>query len=56
MPAGRAHLARYTRTSDLTHASMEAAATRGADTILPDRYGLHTRGAWDVFIVRALTA
>ena len=40
-------LARYTRTSDLTHASIEGAGTHGADTILPDGYGLHNRSAWD---------
>src|SRR6266513_872217 len=41
------YLARYTHTSDLTHASIEGAGTHGADTILPDRYGLHNRSAWD---------
>jgi hypothetical protein len=44
------YLARYTHTSDLTHASIEAAATHGADTILPDRYGLHNRSAWDASV------
>jgi hypothetical protein len=44
------YLARYTHTSDLTHASIEGAATHGADTILPDRYGLHNRSAWDASI------
>src|SRR3984893_5985714 len=44
------YLARYTHTSDLTHASVEGAATHGADTILPDRYGLHNRSAWDASI------
>jgi hypothetical protein len=44
------YLARYTHTSDLTHASIEGAATHGADSILPDRYGLHNRSAWDASI------
>jgi len=44
------YLARYTHTSDLTHASIEGAATHGADTTLPDRYGLHNRSAWDASI------
>jgi hypothetical protein len=41
------YLARYTHTSDLTHASLAGASQHGADTILPDRYGLHNRSAWD---------
>ena len=44
------YLARYTHTSDLTHASIEGAATHGADTTLPDRYGLHNRSAWNASI------
>jgi Capsule assembly protein Wzi len=44
------YLARYTHASDLTHASIEGAATHGADTILPDRYGLHNRSAWDASV------
>src|SRR6267142_4257461 len=44
------YLARYTHTSDLTHASVEGAATHGADSTLPDRYGLHNRSAWDASI------
>src|SRR6202047_2761216 len=44
------YLARYTHTSDLTHASIEGAGTHGADAILPDRYGLHNRSAWDASI------
>src|SRR4030088_2242276 len=44
------YLARYTHTSDLTHASIEGAGTHGADTILADRYGLHNRSAWDASI------
>jgi hypothetical protein len=32
------YLARYTHTSDLTHASVEGAATHGADDTLADRY------------------
>jgi len=45
------YLARYTHTSDL-HAwpASEGAATRGADSTLPDRYGLHNRSAWDASI------
>jgi hypothetical protein len=41
------YLARYTHYTALTHASVEGAATHGADTVLPDRYGLHNRSAWD---------
>jgi hypothetical protein len=41
------YLSRYTHTSNLTHASIEGAATHGADDTLPDRYGLHNRSAWD---------
>jgi hypothetical protein len=44
------YLARYSHTSDLTHASIEGAATHGADSILPDRYGQHNRSAWDASI------
>jgi hypothetical protein len=44
------YITRYTHTSDLTHASIEGAGTHGADTILPDRYGLHNRSAWDASI------
>ena len=44
------YLARYTHTSDLTHASIEGATTHGADTTLPDRYGLHNRSPWDASI------
>ena len=44
------YLARYTHTSDLTHASIEGAASHGADTTLPNRYGLHNRSAWDASI------
>jgi hypothetical protein len=44
------YLARYTHTSDLTHASIEGAGTHGAETILPDRYGLHNRSAWDASV------
>ena len=42
------YLARYTHSNGVTHASVEGAATSGADTTLPDRYGLHNRSAWDV--------
>jgi hypothetical protein len=41
------YLARYTRDSGVTHASVAGAATSGADTTLPNRYGLHNRSAWD---------
>lgn len=41
------YLNRYTRFAALTHASVEVAATHGADDPLPDRYGLHNRSAWD---------
>jgi hypothetical protein len=44
------YLARYTHTSDLTHASIEGAAIHGADITLPDRYGLHNRSAWDASV------
>jgi hypothetical protein len=40
------YLSRYTHTSDLTHASIEGAATQGTDITLPDRYGLHNRSDW----------
>lgn len=42
------YLERYTRSSAVTHASIELAATSGADTTLPDRYGLHDRSVWGV--------
>ena len=41
------YLARYMHTTALTHASVEVAATHGANDVLPDRYGLPTRSAWD---------
>ena len=41
------YLARYTHTSALTHASLEGAATHGADDPLPNRYGLPNRSEWD---------
>jgi len=44
------YLARYTHISDLTHASIEGAGTHGADTILPDRYGLHNGSSWDASV------
>jgi hypothetical protein len=40
------YLARYTHTSDLTHASLEGASTSGAHTTLPDRYGLGSNSVW----------
>lgn len=42
----RRYLARYTGKSNLTHASVEGAATSGADTTLPNRYGMGNRSAW----------
>lgn len=39
------YLARYTRTSNLSHASVEGSVTSGADDTLPNRYGLHNRSA-----------
>jgi hypothetical protein len=41
------YLARYTHETSLTHASVELAATHGANDVLPDRYGLTDRSAWD---------
>jgi hypothetical protein len=41
------YLARYMHTTALTHASVEVAATHGANDVLPDRYGLPNRSAWD---------
>jgi hypothetical protein len=42
------YLARYTRGTGVTHLSVEASATNGADVTLPDRYGLHNRSVWNV--------
>ncbi len=42
------YLRRYTHDTALTHASVEAAATHGADDPLPNRYGEGNRSAWDV--------
>ncbi len=42
------YLARYTHSTGVTHASVEGATTSGADTTLPNRYGLHNRSAWAV--------
>ena len=41
------YLTRYTRTSDLTHASIEGAGTHGANDPLPNRYGMRNDSAWD---------
>src|SRR6185437_170846 len=41
------YLARYTRSSGLTHASAEVAAAHGADVTLPDRYGVGSKSHWD---------
>ncbi|MBV9697473.1 MAG: hypothetical protein JO005_11145 [Gammaproteobacteria bacterium] len=40
------YLARFTRASNLTHASLAVSSTSGADLTLPDLYGLHNRSAW----------
>ncbi len=40
------YLARYTHYSDLTHASVEGAATSGADDAVPNRYGMGNRSPW----------
>ena len=42
------YLARYTHGTGVTHASVEASATSGANTTLPDRYGLPNRSVWNV--------
>jgi len=42
------YLARYTHETALTHASLEGAATSGADDPVPNSYGMHNRSAWDV--------
>jgi hypothetical protein len=42
------YLARYTHTTALTHASVEASAKNGSDVTLPERYGLPNRSAWNV--------
>jgi hypothetical protein len=41
------YLARFTHTSDLTHLSVEGAATHGANDALPNRYGMGNTSAWD---------
>lgn len=41
------YLARYTRSLSLTHASIEGAATGGADPTLPNSYGMGTKSAWE---------
>jgi hypothetical protein len=41
------YLSRYMHTTALTHASIEGAATHGANDVLPDRYGLTSRDSWD---------
>jgi len=40
-------LSRYEHVSDLTHLSVEGAATHGADDALPNRYGMRNDSAWD---------
>jgi hypothetical protein len=41
------YLSRYKHTSDLTHLSVEGAATHGANDPLPNRYGMRNDSAWD---------
>jgi len=41
------YLERYTRNSAVTHLSFEGSATGGADTTIPERYGLHNRSPWN---------
>ncbi len=41
------YLDRYTHDTALTHASVEAAGTHGADDPLPNRYGQLNRSAWN---------
>ncbi|MDB6089266.1 MAG: hypothetical protein JWN85_2050 [Gammaproteobacteria bacterium] len=43
----RRYLVRYTHTSGLTHASLEGAATNGANIALPNRYGMGSKSVWD---------
>lgn len=41
------YLARYMHGSGLTHASAGAAATHGADTTLPNSYGMESKSSWN---------
>ncbi len=42
----RQYLVRYTHTSDLTHASLEAAATNGSNAAAANRYGMGEQSPW----------
>jgi hypothetical protein len=44
------YLQRYTRNSGVTHASIEASATNGDDTTIPNTYGLHSHSVWEVSV------
>lgn len=41
------YLARYTNSLSLTHASIEGAASGGANTTLPNSYGMGSKSAWE---------
>jgi len=43
----RHYLQRYMRDSGITHASLEAAATSGADRPIPNQHGLGTGSSWE---------
>ena len=40
------YLARYTRSSGLTHASIEGAGSGGANDAVPNRYGMGSKSTW----------
>jgi hypothetical protein len=40
------YLARYTHSAGLTHASVEGAASSGANTTLPNSYGMGSKSTW----------
>jgi hypothetical protein len=42
------YLARYTHNSGITHASIEGAASSGANPTVPNRYGMGAHSTWDV--------
>jgi Capsule assembly protein Wzi len=41
------YLARYTHSLNLTHASIEGAASGGANTTLPNSYGMGSKSTWE---------
>ncbi len=43
----RRYLARYTRSSGLTHASIEGAASSGANPAVPNRYGMGSKSTYE---------